>query len=359
MSEATTFKALDEVNVRTIFRALLGREPESDRTIQAFLAMSSFAEVIRTITESAEFRQGKPIAASSPFDHYTSLLDVHGLVRRNEDPARRPRDGFKVNYFGVAVPTHVIPSEIVVSVPDVEIDPLPANWHADAAEFAAVLRAVELAHSNFTIVELGCGWGCWMSIAGRCAARSGRTIKLVGVEGDGKNLALAQETMVANGFSPNDIFLVHGIVAARSGRAAFPQQSPDGQSWGLEPVFDDQPLEFQNALESGRYIELAMHSVDELAQAHGRIDLIHIDIQGGEATLVKACMPALIRNVGYAVIGTHSREIEGELIRLFREGGWVLEVERPAIHALHDHARGPFVIVDGVQGWRNPAAAPA
>jgi hypothetical protein len=40
----------------------------------------------------------------------------------------------------------------------VEGIPIPANWHADIAEWAAALRAVELAEETFTVVELGCGW---------------------------------------------------------------------------------------------------------------------------------------------------------------------------------------------------------
>ena len=38
--------------------------------------------------------------------------------------------------------------------------PIPANWHADIAEWGAVLRFIDLARKNFTIAELGCGWGC-------------------------------------------------------------------------------------------------------------------------------------------------------------------------------------------------------
>jgi hypothetical protein len=40
----------------------------------------------------------------------------------------------------------------------VEPIPIPANWHADIAEWAAALRAVDLARGSFTMAELGCGW---------------------------------------------------------------------------------------------------------------------------------------------------------------------------------------------------------
>jgi hypothetical protein len=57
------------------------------------------------------------------------------------------------------------------------------------------------------------------------------------------------------------------------------------------------------------------------------------------------------------VIGTHSREIEGELFATLLADGWVLEIERPAILEL---AKGkpPKTHGDGVQGWRNPRLLP-
>ncbi|UPG71986.1 hypothetical protein MVG78_15840 [Roseomonas gilardii subsp. gilardii] len=61
--------------------------------------------------------------------------------------------------------------------------------------------------------------------------------------------------------------------------------------------------------------------------------------------------------MAYLVLGTHSRQIEGEIFGMkLAAGGWMLEMERPAI--LHLHERGPHVTVDGVQGWRNLSLCP-
>ena len=56
---------------------------------------------------------------------------------------------------------------------EVEDMPIPANWHADIAEWAAALRAVELARGTFSMAELGCGWGCWMNNTGVAARAAG------------------------------------------------------------------------------------------------------------------------------------------------------------------------------------------
>ena len=85
---------------------------------------------------------------------------------------------------------------------------------------------------------------------------------------------------------------------------------------------------------------------------HARVDLVHMDIQGGEADLVADTIELLTERVGYLVIGTHSRAIEGRLFATLLAAGWKLEVERPAIFAVIGGE--PRTTVDGVQGWRNP-----
>jgi len=99
-----------------------------------------------------------------------------------------------------------------------------------------------------------------------------------------------------------------------------------------------------------------MISLAEVAAQHTRIDLLHIDIQGGEADLVAACLPLLGQKIAYLLIGTHSRAIEGRLFDVLLGAGWRLEIERPCQLQLKEGV--PFTHVDGIQGWRNPALLP-
>jgi hypothetical protein len=75
-----------------------------------------------------------------------------------------------------------------------------------------------------------------------------------------------------------------------------------------------------------------------------KLDLLHIDIQGGEAALVREYLSLLFHMVAYVVVGTQSRQIMNDFLR----AGSLLEVERPAILMIHEHR--PDVPVDGVQG---------
>lgn len=343
--------ALERDDVITVFKAMLGRAPENEAVVGHFRGIASIPDMVRILAGSDEF-QGrlKVPAAPSPFVFYNRVFDGEALVRRHVDKARTAVPGMRVNSFGVKVPDKVIPRAIVDHVPAVEATPFPSNWHADTAEFAAVLRAVELAGETFTMLELGCGWGCWMNISGVAARRSGKTVRLVGVEGDWFNFSLAEEALAANDFAADDFTLHHGIAHAASGTAAFPQQQAGEDTWGLAPVFSTDEAGYAAAMETGRYTELPMIAFDALAEEHGRFDLVHIDIQGGEKDLVAESIEALTRTAAYMVIGTHGRDIEGAVMETCAAAGWTLEVERPAIL----HLPNREVTVDGVQGWRNP-----
>ncbi|RAH97637.1 FkbM family methyltransferase [Acuticoccus sediminis] len=345
---------LERDDVRSVFQAMLGRPPESEDVVEHFRAVPAVADLVRILSESGEFQArvgAAPAPAPSPFVFYNRAFDGEALVLRHVDGARAAAPGMRVNSFGVKVPEKVIPRAIVQHVPEVEASPIPSNWHADTAEFAAVLRAVELSGETFTMLELGCGWGCWMNISGVVARRAGKTARLVGVEGDRFNFGLAEEALAANGFTADDFTLHHGIAHAASGTAAFPQQQAGEDTWGLAPVFSTDEAAYAAAIGTGRYTELPMIAFDALAAEHGRFDLVHIDIQGGERDLVAAGIEALTRTAAYVVVGTHGRDIEGEVMRTFAAAGWTLEVERPAILDVPSRE----VTVDGVQGWRNPA----
>ena len=191
-----------------------------------------------------------------------------------------------------------------------------------------------------------------MNNTGAAARRAGRAVQLIGIEGDPGHIGFAREACEANGFRPSEVTLHHGVAAAEPGTALFPHQDQAGSSWGLEPIFGATEPQREQALRSGRYDALPMIPLEDVAAQHDRIDLLHIDIQGGEADLVAACLPLLCRKFAYLLIGTHSRAIEGKLFELLLGAGWRLEIERPC--RLHLIEGTPSTDVDGVQGWRNP-----
>ncbi len=294
--------------------------------------------------------------AASSFFFYNSAFDAQEVIYRHALPGLQPHPEYLTNFLGVLIDPKFFPSVLEQRAGQVEPVPIPANWHADIAEWGAALRAVDLASGSFTMIELGCGWGCWMNNTGVAARRAGHAVQLIGVEGDVGHIGFAREACAANGFLPSQVTLHHGIAAAAKGTALFPRQGSAGSSWGLEPVFSATDAQREQAVRSGRYDALPMAPLAEVAAQHARIDLLHIDIQGGEADLVAACMPLLGQKVAYLLIGTHSRAIEGRLFDALLGTGWQLEIERPCQLRLAGGV--PAIHVDGVQGWRNPALLP-
>lgn len=346
--------------VNGLYEVVLGRVPDTGgfhHWVAHLRAHGNPVELVSALINSAEYRnQARHLiaggAARGSLYYCNSSIDPEAIMRRHAVTNLRSRSEYLTNFLGVLINPDHFGAMLTACRGLVEEIPIPMNWHADMAEWGAALRAVDLARETFTMVELGCGWGCWMNNSGVAARRLGLRVKLIGVEGDAGHLAFAREATAANGFLPNQVILHHGIAAANSGTALFPRQSQAGVSWGSQPIFhatDDQRTE---ATRMGSHDVLSMISLADIVEKHPKIDLLHIDIQGGEADLVLDALPTLNETIVYIVIGTHSRQIEGRLFDILLNAGWRLEIERPALLSINQ--TNVSIGIDGIQGWRNP-----
>jgi FkbM family methyltransferase len=299
-----------------------------------------------------EHEKRRTQAARSPFWHYAASFDAIDAMHRYAASNLQPTPGYLTNFLGVKIDPKFFPGLLQDRAGQVEGIPIPANWHADVAEWGAALRAIDLSRDTFTMIELGCGWGCWMNNTGVAARKVGRRVHVIGVEGDDGHISFARESLAIKGFSPDQNTLHHGIAAADAGIALFPRQDMAGEKWGLEPVFGATEEQRAAAAAASTHDVLPMVPLSQLAAEHSRIDLLHIDIQGGEADLVDGCLSLLTEKIAYMLIGTHSKQIEGRLYETLLGAGWRLEMERAAILGLIEGQ--PLISVDGVQGWRNP-----
>lgn len=290
--------------------------------------------------------------SGSVFFHYNCSFDAIGTINSHARPDLTAHPSYVTNFLGVRVAPKFFPGILDGKAGTIEPIPIPANWHADIAEWAAALRAVDLALERFRVVELGCGWGCWLNNTGAAARNKGLFVELIGIEGDAEHVAYAQEAMVANGFLEDEFRIIHGVAAPEKGVALFPVVENAGASWGSEPILNATAAQIREATASGHYQQISAFPLSEIVRGEP-VDLLHIDIQGGEADFVDAAVADLNRFVRYIVIGTHSRQIEGRIMGTLLSQGWKIEMERPAIIGLPDGR--PQILVDGVQGWRNTA----
>jgi len=355
MSNPSVVSGTTPDQVHALYRAILRREPESQAVIDHNTGLDPVALAVG-LADSAEGMARESRRADTPLWFSNAQIPIEEIVRSHEAKDRSALPGRLVNYLGVRIDPAFLPAVLSGTEGRVEDVPVPANWHADMAEWAAALRAVDLAQGVFRVLELGCGWGCWLLNTGVAARNRGLDVELIGAEGDEGHVAFAERGCAENGFSPDQARIHRGIVGPTPGTALFPKQAEAGISWGLEPVFDATPDQVAEAEAGERYDLLPVLTLDALSGGKP-LDLVHIDIQGGEAGFVEGCLSELNRLVAYIVVGTHSREIEGRIMTMLLANGWVLEVERPALLQFHSTGE-PYVSIDGVQGWRNPKLRP-
>ena len=109
-------------------------------------------------------------------------LSSEAVIRRHAVSGLQPHPRYLTNFLGVW-----IGPKFFLRIPDgragqIEPAPMPASCHADIAEWAAALRAVNLAPGGLAMIKLGCGWECWMNNTGVAARRTGRAVRLIGIE---------------------------------------------------------------------------------------------------------------------------------------------------------------------------------
>jgi FkbM family methyltransferase len=337
------------------YRILLQRDPETQDVIKAaIINFESRHEFISSIKNSEEYKKQAKNDIPSRFWHYSSVYDAIEEIKKSAPANIKASSLHATNFLGVKIRPEFLPEILYDKIGSVEEEPIPANWHADIAEWSSCLRAVNLSDKDyFTMVELGCGWGCWMNNLGVFAKLSGKNISLYGVEADPKHIDFARLAFNDNNISEKEYTLCQGIAGAGEGTALFPRIE-SGVDWGGSAILNSKSNKFKALLESNEYVSMPIVDVPLLVKDEKKIDLVHVDIQGAELELLTELFEFLCKKVKYIFIGTHSKKIESGLFDLFsNRGSWSIEMERPAIFRIEKGR--PIIEVDGVQSWRNDA----
>jgi FkbM family methyltransferase len=343
---------LFEDDVIWAYRLYLDREPESKLAIQ--YALKNYADrriLVQSLSNSDEYVNKYGKTKQNPFWHYACSFDAIEIISKHAKKHIQSAQGFVTNFLGVKIRPEFLPAILADRAGAVEARPVPANWHADIAEWASCLRSVDLSGDKFTMLELGCGWGCWMTNLGVAAKAAGKKITLYGVEADQHHLQFAQSALADNGILAEEFVLAKGIAGKSNSVALFPTIE-SGINWGGTAVFNPDRKQLKNAVASGKYVRMPVVDIEALIKEEVKLDFMHVDIQGVELELLTELFDMLCKKVRYVFIGTHSKQIEAGLFNLFLgTGGWELEMERPAIFELVSGK--PVVTCDGVQAWRN------
>ena len=207
-----------------------------DERVEAIDRLAALQHEIRTLKEEIAIKHGQ--WRLSPLAHYDASFDPLELIRKFENKDRTSHPPYLTNFLGVRIDPDMFGGILAGAKGTVEPLPIPGNWHADIAEWGAALLAVDEAQGVFRMVELGCGWACWLVNLGSAARRRSLSVDLIGIEADEQHLSTAFATMAINGFGPGDFQLTRGVAAPRSGLALFPNLERPAEFWNAAPIFN-------------------------------------------------------------------------------------------------------------------------
>jgi FkbM family methyltransferase len=333
--------------VSRAYRLILGREPESQQTIEHYVSADlNTLDLAEALLGSPEYhRRIDPPRGCTQAD--IEILARHAV-------SSPPSPGFITDFVGSRTDVSFV-TNLAARGGEVEGFPVPGSFHAGTIEWVGTLRAVESAGDEFVVAELGAGWGPWLVASAIAAGRLGKRVLMTGIEADPGHFASMQAHLTNNGFDPVLHRLELAAIGPVDGWAFFPRIS-SADDWGAAAVYQQSPTPpthdyrgFPMTYDRVRALSLA-----SVLRDHPVVDLLHIDVQGGEREIVAASTEVLANNVRWIVLGTHSRAIEGAVIELLSED-WTLELEDPCRFVVGQKGRiGPeHSTNDGTQVWRN------
>lgn len=210
-------------------------------------------------------------------------------------------------------------------------------------EWIDLLESVTQAESHFTMLELGAGFGYWLSNAAaalkQCAPLP---YTLIGVEAEPTHFRWMKEHLQENGVDLSRCRLIQAAVADRDGTIGFhvgetPQGGP--ADWYGQSI--------------GGPEQVRAVSLSALLEPLHKVDLIDLDVEGAELQILEVGASQLNAKVKRVHIETHSHEIESGLRSLFARLGWQNLCDYPC-HGEVETEWGRIVFQGGVQSWINP-----
>ena len=238
-------------------------------------------------------------------------------------------------------------------------------------EWIDILESVARAGESYTMMELGAGYGRWAVRAAAAVKQRGiQHCHLIAVEAEPVHFRWLQQHFRENGLDPAEHNLLQAVVSDRAGTAFFCIGMPKGGEDRADHWYGqllagtrDKPRRKGQTLYDGipvvelksgwRSIEVPAVTLSSLLSDVDRVDLIDMDVQGEELTIVRAAIDDLDRKVCRLHIGTHAHHLEKGLREALGSHGWVSHFDFPC----QSTTETPFGTVrfdDGVQSWTNP-----
>ena len=298
--------------------------------------------------------------AHSSLQRYTGYepADVDTLHQHASVPAKLVGDHC-IDGFGVKTLYECVPFASPDSLNLARLQhPIPDDgFHAEGIEYVALLDAIErfADDGTFVAVEAGAGWGPWLAMAGVvCRSRGVKDIQLIGIEASPERFALMRRHLGFNQLDPQHgvaVKLFEGAVWSHDGLIHFPESPVEDM--GAAASTDRADIDYRG--QQMAMLEVPCVRLPSLVGEGREVDFLHIDVQGAEGEVISSHLDWLNQRTHSMMIATHSRPLEGELMALLNDNGWILHREKPchfeAGRAIVDWCAA--TTVDGSQYWIN------
>ncbi len=291
-------------------------------------------------------------------------------------------DGCFPNFLGVmterAFVADYAPSNHVLSVIG-SANRTPAPKFNDGEIFfeqAAIHGAVTAARDKFIMVELGGGYAA-RTVDAHAALQRHNPLpsRYVVVEAEPTHFDWALRHMRTNGINPDDHWMINALVGTSNepkvfllgegfyGNGIVPdndiEQLISNLRGNLSPadVLRELLLTTRCGLrmpytvaDGTRHFDFGFVSsmpLTDILQPLDHVDLMDIDIQGGEKDVLPAAMNAINRKVRRIHLATHGADLHKDMWDLFFEHGWMCEMDY-APNLQHHSDWGSFENSDGI-----------
>ena len=311
---------------------------------------------------NAQSLYGNPLQWADWFPGYSR--DDLALLDKFHDSTAKPAAGFVTDFIGGRTRVDFLWNEVRDRDGTVMNLPIPADLF-ETIEWIGLLKSIEGARArarrHIVAMEVGAGWGPWLVHAANAARRVGiLDFHLCGIEADPGRFEMMKQHFRDNNLEPADHDLVLGAVGVTPGKARWPVIADPSNSGGARPVRDGMAsdLAYMRGL-PGPTRSVDVIAFGDLLRRRNRWDFVHVDIQGWELEICQAFSKDLREHVAWLVIGTHSRKIDGDLLQLMFDDGWICENEKPSRFEFNGSRQNleAMTTIDGAQVWQNPDLA--
>jgi len=353
----------DREMVRMAYMLILGREPESDYVLER--EFKDIYELRKEFFSSEEFNVNFLSSAGQHWKGFSGFIDgdIPLLEKYRNKENIDGKEGYITDFIGIRHNLGCLP-ESLMSFSGMVFNKIPIPWdgiHAETIEYVSCFTSIESSRqSSYTMIELGAGWGPWMSISGRAAIKNGiKQINLIGVEGANNKIPFLKKHLTENNLRPQSEDFKTSFLY-KDGEVKTKIYDGVVNTDGTYMEFPDVPVDHYGASLvhkiSAPLVKVKGFSLSSIISPYPYIDFAHLDLQGYEKELIFENIDLLKEKVKYLFIGTHSRLIEAFLVEFLYENNFILLREQPCLVHWPDQSPDNFIshtYIDGSQFYVN------